>query len=69
MNGVLDRWERSWLEPPCPNPQYVPCAWCGGELLDEDALQDGEHYYCDEDCKVQGPYDFWEEYWMTRFGS
>ena len=42
--------ERAYLAPPCPEPEWVECAWCGGELLDEDATEDG-NWFCDDYCK------------------
>lgn len=63
-------WESSWLEPPCPRPEWVVCAQCGQELLDEDAEWDNrDNPYCSPECLDEGPYDADEELWITRFGE
>jgi YHS domain-containing protein len=47
--------ERAYLAPPCPRPVYVECAWCGQELLDEDAVVyidylGDEYMMCSHEC-------------------
>ncbi len=43
---AIASWESSWLEPPCPEPEWVPCAICGGEISADDAYWDGDEPYC-----------------------
>lgn len=48
--GISLRIERSYLEPPYEPPLYVKCAYCTGEIRDEDAVWDGDTPYCSEGC-------------------
>jgi hypothetical protein len=51
------RIERSYLEPPYEPPLYVECAYCTGEIRDEDAIWEGDTPYCSEDCLLSDKYD------------